>query len=389
MADYEIDVPVLENSKTSLGELKETVNKIGESYISTTIKEAKEGYDIVARKITNNMERLTKGYTNSYTWFTGYTTDLNTLEQSLTSLNLATLTKPIEFKGKFNDIFGKVTMPALKTGGDPNCNAGLVDPTSEIIKEAMEKYGKEYAEAFRKYLSGSTFMTVQDLGDGKYLTHIIVDDPSQLGKGFANGAYGNGLETTSSAAAREGWVIGVNGAHFLYSNGKDDATVTTNRIVINNGQIADNSGSTAGGLEICYTKDGKFFTAPAGASAQDLINQGVVQTFSSHETQILENGTVQTTYPEAMAHGYSRTVIGYVKPGEYYIFTGYSSATDAAQTLKDHGCTWGKSLDQGGSVSLATADESIKKNASSDDPHGINGEREVGTFLYVTDAKQT
>jgi hypothetical protein len=126
MADYEIDVPVLEKSKTSLGELKETVNKIGESYSSTTIKEAKEGYDIVARKITNNMERLTKGYTNSYTWLTGYTTDLNTLEQSLTSLNLATLTKPIEFKGKFNDIFGKVTMPALKTGGDPNCNEDLV-----------------------------------------------------------------------------------------------------------------------------------------------------------------------------------------------------------------------------------------------------------------------
>ena len=27
--------------------------------------------------------------------------------------------------------------------------------------------------------------------------------------------------------------------------------------------------------------------------------------------------------------------------------------------------------------------------SASDDPHGINGEREVGTFLYVADAKQT
>ena len=125
MADYEIDVPILEKSKTSLGELKDTVNKIGESYTSTTIKEAKEGYDAIASKITNNMERLTKGYTNSYTWLTGYTTDLNTLEESLKGLDLATLIKPIEFKGTFEDIFGKITMPAIKTGGDPNCNAKM------------------------------------------------------------------------------------------------------------------------------------------------------------------------------------------------------------------------------------------------------------------------
>ena len=388
MADFEIEVPTLESSNETFGTMKENINTINEGYSGTAIKEAKDGYDNVASKITNNMERLTNGYNNSSTWFTDYLSELNTLEESLAAFTNTSLDLPIEFSGTFEDIFGKITMPALKTGGDPNCNSKLADPLSEIIKEALEKYGEEYANAYRKYLSESTFMTVTDLGNGNYLTHIIVEDPSQLAKGFANGGYGNGLETTSKAAAENGWVIGVNGAHFLYENGKDDVNrpnVMTNRVVINNGQVADNSGSTTGGLEICYTKDGKFFTAPAGVSTQSLIDQGVVQTFSSHETYILENGTVQTTYPDAMARVYPRTVIGMVKPGEYYIYSGESSATKVAQTLKDIGCTWAKSLDQGGSVSLATSDGSIKKNDSS----GENGERKVGTFLYVADAKQT
>ena len=392
MADLEIEVETLEGKKGELETLKGTVDNISKTYESTAIKESKTGYENVASKITKNMTRLTNGYTNSSSWFTDYLSELNDLEGKLESFNVSTLDSPIEFKGEFEDIFGKVTMPAIKTGGNPNCNSGLIDPTSEIIRQAMEKYGKEYAEAFRKYLSNNTFMTIQDLGNGQYLTHIIVDDPSQLGKGFANGGYGKGLETTSAAAAREGWIIGVNASHFDYANGKDDVNrdkVTTNIVVINDGKIADNSGSRTGGLEICYTKDGKFFTAPAGLSGQDLLNRGVIQTFSSHETSILENGTVQTTYPDAMAKNYPRTVIGMVKPGEYYIYSGESTATKAATTLRDLGCTWAKSLDQGGSVSLATSDESIKKNASSSDPYGVNGERQVGSFLYVVDPKST
>ena len=120
-------------------------------------------------------------------------------------------------------------------------------------------------------------------------------------------------------------------------------------------------------------------------SAQELLKRGVVQTYSSHETNILENGQVQTSYPGAMSREYNRTVIGMVKPGEYYIYTGHSSAKKAASTLKSKGCTWAKSLDQGGSVSLATGKESIKKSASKNDSYGENGERKVGDFLYFAD----
>ena len=72
------------------------------------------------------MERLTKGYTNSNDWFSGYVSDLTALESSLSSFTGTSLTAPTAFQGTFEDIFGKVTMPAIKTGGDPNCNEDLV-----------------------------------------------------------------------------------------------------------------------------------------------------------------------------------------------------------------------------------------------------------------------
>ncbi len=140
MADYEIEVSSLESKKSTLSQMSGKAEQIGNSYNSTSIKEAKEGYNNVASKITKNMERLTKGYTNSDTWLNGYITDLNALEASLASFSSDTLTKPIEFKGTFEDIFGKVTMPAIKTGGDPNCNAKLVElgPSLNVELKAGE-----------------------------------------------------------------------------------------------------------------------------------------------------------------------------------------------------------------------------------------------------------
>ena len=125
MADLEIEVETLNGKKASLNTLKTNVDSINETYEGTTIKEAKDGYDKVASKIANNMQRLTRGYTNSDTWFGDYLSELTTLESALQGFSCETLTEPIEFKGEFEDIFGKITMPAIKTGGDPNCNKSL------------------------------------------------------------------------------------------------------------------------------------------------------------------------------------------------------------------------------------------------------------------------
>ncbi len=381
--DYDILLQKLTSSSSELGTYKanaeDIYNEFNSSYLGTIS-------DPELSKITTNIkptvERIKNGVTNSDTWLKNYVNELNSLEDALAGFS-GSLTAPTEFTSEFVDMFGKRTMPIIKTGGDIHANAqGLID--NEIIKKALEKYASEYENAYKSYSSDNTFMTITKLADGTYVTHIVVADPTQIHKGYANGGYGNGLETTSAAAARYDWIVGVNGSHFSSSNGKQDVNrpeVQTNRVVINDGKVADNSGSTAGGLEICLTKDGKFFTAPSGMSTQELINRGVVQTYSSHETNILENGQVQNTYPSAMNKSYNRTVIGMVAPGEYYIYSGYSTAKEAAQMMKDKGCTWAKSLDQGGSVSLATGKETVKKSDSS----YSDGERPVGDFLYFAD----
>jgi len=384
--DYNINLGTLTSKASELEELKTSAediyNELNSCYLSNINCSELSS---LPTGIKQPVERLKKGFTNSNTWYTNYTKELSELEESLAAFSASGITSPTEFKSEFVDMFGKVTMPIIKTGGDIHANASPINRISNMtIKEAMEKYGDEYDNAYKKYASDNTFMTITKLPDGSYITHIVVADPDQVHKGYANGAYGHGLETTSSAAARYGWVVGVNGSHFDYGSGRQDVNVATNRVAINDGRIADNSGSRAGGLEICLTRDGRFFTAPKGASAQDLINQGVVQTFSSHETNILENGVVQTTYPSAMAKQYNRTVIGMVQPGEYYIYSGNSSATQAASTLQKKGCTWAKSLDQGGSVSLATKDESVKKSGYGGN-YEQNGERQVGDFLYFAD----
>lgn len=145
MADYDIQLDSLDSKNSTLGTMKNEVDTINEKYNSSTVKQAKSGYEKVAAKITTSMTRLTKGYTNSNTWFTDYLTELKALESNLASFSNETLDEPIEFTGTFEDIFGKITMPAIKTGGDPNCNAKMVPQglVGDTIPDQIFNYLKE------------------------------------------------------------------------------------------------------------------------------------------------------------------------------------------------------------------------------------------------------
>lgn len=125
MADYEIELNTLEAKKNSLTEKKGKINQIVESYNSSSVNKKASGIDKVSAKITKNMTRLQNGYSNSESWFGNYLTELKSLEASLASFSLDTMPQITEFKGQFEDIFGKVTIPAIKTGGEPNINAPL------------------------------------------------------------------------------------------------------------------------------------------------------------------------------------------------------------------------------------------------------------------------
>jgi hypothetical protein len=143
MADYLMQVGMLNAKKNSLSEQKGKTELIIEKYEGSLIKAAPSAISKVAAKVANNMKRLKNGYTNSDSWFTGYLSELEALEAGLAGFSNSNLKEPIVFNGVFEDIFGKVTMPAIKTGGDKNCNEFLGRIGSDhMIK--IELNGKEF-----------------------------------------------------------------------------------------------------------------------------------------------------------------------------------------------------------------------------------------------------
>ncbi len=244
---------------------------------------------------------------------------------------------------------------------------------SSRISQALAKYGNEISNATYATVNGTMFMTVTPTvinGKKCLVSHIVVENPSQIYGEPANGSYANGLETPSSAAKRTNAKLLINGSHFSYDNGSEDLK-GTNNIVIADGKIKTNG--TAGNMEICLDKNGRLFTS--NKTAEQLKNEGVVYTFSSHGAPMIENGSISPICSQE-TRIYNRTVIGMVEPCDYYVVTDLDtqSQTTTAQFLLDKGCTFAKSLDQGGSVALVYDGNMIN-------PPRDGSERAVGDFI--------
>ena len=252
------------------------------------------------------------------------------------------------------------------------------------VEDAIVNYYNELGSAEKSTVNDNMFATTTKVSDEHgtyYMTHIVIKDPSQIGVANGNGAYGNGLETTSSMAKKAGATIAINGSHFV-GDGSQDLLSTggTNNLAINNGKIKENWSSSAG-MEICIDKNGKIFSPEPGTTAQQLVEMGVTNTFSSHDIPLIKNGEIQygdgtSAWNNALNGSYNRTILAMKEPGEYYILTGNTTNLGAAEILKDQGCTYAKSLDQGGSTTLVYND-SIVNN-----PTDSTGERAVGDCLY-------
>ncbi len=250
---------------------------------------------------------------------------------------------------------------------------------SKILKNnkigaAIEKYSKEINNAFKVKINEKEFITIEEAqvdGNACYITHVIINDPANIKGEPANGSYAQGLEKSSSAAKRTKASLLINGSHFL-SDGSQDLN-STNHLAIVNGKIVKEGSSL--GMEICLDKNGKLFTPSPGTTAQQLIDKGVIYTFSSHDSLLLQDGQ---KYPDQEGKVYNSTVIGMKEPGEYYILTGATSNAGARDYLYDKGCTYAKSMDQGGSVTLVFEGEIINN------PTDSTGERSVGDFLYFS-----
>ena len=114
--DYLIDLNQLETDKTKFDSLKTKVSTINEEFNNSSLcKTTSSDISKVINNIKKGTSRLEKGYNNSATWLESYVSELNEIESNLASFSTKNIKSPIEFKGQFEDIFGKVTMPLLKT----------------------------------------------------------------------------------------------------------------------------------------------------------------------------------------------------------------------------------------------------------------------------------
>lgn len=260
------------------------------------------------------------------------------------------------------------------TGLDSNSKVGQIALTTDAL---IEIQNAEYVS-----VNKSHYVTItKEIVDGIecYVSHVVINDGSQINGAPANGAYANGRAPAQEIAKSKDAVIAWNGSHFLYENGAQDLASTNNIIIENNQLIHD---GTSQGMEICLKEDGTLFTPDPGTTGQDLLNNGVKFTFASHDSLLIKNGNKIDDYS---ANGgdkrYNSTIVSMTEPGEYFTVTGNVTKSGVSDYLLNKGCVYAKSMDQGGSVSLYFPKS---PGALVNDP--TDGEpRAISDILYVAD----
>ena len=149
--EYDIKLNTLESKSSELGEIKtaseDIYNEFNSCYLST-ISDAE--LSKIKTSLKQPIERVKKGSTNSNTWYTKYIKELNTLEDGLAGFS-GPLSAPTEFQGEFVDMFGKKTMPIIKTGGDIHANY------EEFGKSGLQLTGDDNKSKIYNYLSSQGF----------------------------------------------------------------------------------------------------------------------------------------------------------------------------------------------------------------------------------------
>ena len=380
VADIDKIVNNATNLETSVQEFETSINSFSMTNVSFKSSEVNSIIKSYISSVASDLQELANSSNSYIALLSEVVNEYQTNEADVKAIDISNVQNIV-----INESTSSSDSLTATKGNVSNVNLNDVKSTStkeidlngakksQRISQALQKYGSEIENATYAKVNDKMFMTVvPTFVNGKkcLVSHVVVNDPSQIYGEPANGSYASGLERPSSAAQRTGAQLVINGSHFSYDNGSEDLK-GTNNIVIADGQIRSNG--TAGNMEICLDKNGKLFTS--NKSAEQLQNEGVVYTFSSHGAPMIENGSISPICSQE-TRIYKRTVIGMVEPCDYYIVTDEDgqSQTVTAQFLLDKGCTFAKSLDQGGSVALVY--EGNMLNTPSD-----GSERAVGDFI--------
>ena len=113
--DYELDLSILKSKSSDLESLKTSSENIYNEFSSSLNNLSNTELSSLNSKLKESITRLKKGYTNCNNWYKNYLKELKALEDDLSSFNVDGLEPPKEFEGTFPNLFGKNTIPTLKT----------------------------------------------------------------------------------------------------------------------------------------------------------------------------------------------------------------------------------------------------------------------------------
>ena len=254
------------------------------------------------------------------------------------------------------------------------------------VGAAKQTLKTETKNAKYKYSSKNLLVTITEKdtvsGGSCLLTHVIINDPSQMKGALSNNTLGGEREKPSAASRRiKSWVVGTNGSYFNYEYGEPTMYA---HVLIHGGKVYRDYTSGTTGHEICKRNDGTLFTPKTGLRAADLLRMGVTDIWGTCDPVLIENKRLNRNLTGRNPERNPRTGIGMVRPGEYYLLTsntgnyhGGLSYSECQKIFADLGCSYARTLDGGGSSSLAFNGKLINKTAT-------GTERPVADFLYFT-----
>ncbi len=122
--EYTIDLDSLDGKSTTLSSISTNINSTVSTSESKLNKYSGTEISSLINKATTCLKRMDTGTKNAYNWFENYLDDIKNLESNLASFS-GDLDAPKEFNYVFTDLFSKVTVPAIKTGGNRTINLQL------------------------------------------------------------------------------------------------------------------------------------------------------------------------------------------------------------------------------------------------------------------------
>lgn len=191
-----------------------------------------------------------------------------------------------------------------------------------------------------------------------YAAHLVYTDYDRLGTSCAYGTYNSGYETTTSAAARIGSILTINGC---YSAPYLNYTVVRDGVIWNGAEknlcLPAIYSSNNGLLLSAWETGGCELT---GRNVQELVDEGLLTDTFCFGPPFLSEGEVLVNSNDSRAQ---RTFIGTNgDAGDIWLVVsdgrwndGESSGltgNQCAQYLHSKGCTFGVALDGGGSTTM-------------------------------------